>query len=125
MLASFTFGLGSTPQCLENRPITTIQVSGRQTQALFDTGSAISLLDWNAFLALKIRPALVPVPIKVCSANKTPVELMGQTYLTVQIGSRLLSKKFVIAKRLASECIIGMDIILEEGITFDMKKRAI
>ena len=94
-----------------------------QASALFDTGSAVTLLSTRAFRKAK-KSYCVGAEIKnhglsLRSANAGKIQVVGVFYVNCVIAGRNMRCPMVVADQLTSEAIIGINLMRQEGIMYD------
>ena len=92
--------------------------------ALFDTGSAISLVD-SKYLNL-VRADQVKGPtIKPCGANGTPLTNKGTYEVTIKVNGHMIQQHVHFIENLQVPCILGMDFMKRARITIDISNKRI
>lgn len=88
-----------------------ILVNGEATTCLIDTGAFTSFISASYFKtrSLSLRP--LTVKKQWITANGSPIHVTGETQLTLTFGALEITATFVIAKHLAHDLIIGVDIL--------------
>jgi hypothetical protein len=95
--------------------------SATPTWALIDTGAAISLLTGAAFRKAQAAGAVVrqvSSASNVVSADKMPIATLGSFVLNARILDHTFQATWTVVPTLASNAILGMNIIMAEGLTF-------
>ena len=122
ILSYLCFGMSSARSTeYDERPKAKIAINDLNCQALFDTGSQATLLNWQTFLKLKRRPSLERINVSLNAANGSGLTVLGKTDLRFDIGGHECVRPTIIVKGLAIECIIGHDTITAEAIVIDAK----
>lgn len=81
--------------------------------ALVDTGAMYSVLSLKSFKRLpKFRQKMQSVgSLKLCGANKQPLNLLGQIILPLTLKGLTIQFSFVIVAELVHEIILGQDFL--------------
>lgn len=95
----------------DNRPYIRIKIFGVPFLGLLDSGASLSAIDGNcwqkfASLGLTLREEH---GIKVSTANREKVEILGSVELPVELQDKICLMKFLIIPSLTSSMILGMD----------------
>ncbi len=99
------------------RPFATVCFDNQTLQALVDTGSEITAMDFATFCSLKHRPALKPAPFQIRSASSNLIPIKGMAKLRVSIAGKQMYRTFCILDvKDKRKCIIGADTIYEENL---------
>ena len=109
----------------ESRPILTVPINKVLVPCLFDTGSEVTLLNWNIFQTLPGCPKLHPAKTQLVSANNSRLNMVGSTVLTFTLGTTEANQEVIIVKGLASQCIIGIDLMTSAGIQLELTSRKV
>ncbi|MCB0739245.1 MAG: retroviral-like aspartic protease, partial [Bacteroidetes bacterium] len=96
-----------------------IIINGEPKRCLMDSGAQTSFVNFNYIKQLKIRPDKIEKKRKWVTANGSPLEVAGQTVLNLQIGRKIIKSKFVIAKDINYDVIIGVDILKPNKFIID------
>ena len=110
-----------------SRPHGKLQIINVVVNALFDTGSTITLLSGETYDRFWPKPTLkkMEIPIRAAQGSQMDVRGIMTETVTARGGSVKMIRPFVVVNNLSSECIIGMDTIKEEGIEIDLPNRKI
>ena len=106
------------------RPRSYVGINGQQVSALFDTGSAISLID-SRYLCLVRADQNKGPSIKLCGANGTPLTNKGTYEVNIKVNGRLLKQHVHFIENLQVPCILGMDFMKQARITIDVSNKRI
>jgi len=110
----------------EDRPKAKVLVESHPFEALFDTGSTLTLLNWKAFLALKGRGlTLEESKTSLSSATGDLLKVRGELDVLLKIGSHECIRPVVVVEGLQVSCIIGNDTMCSEGIIMDPARHKI
>ena len=90
---------------------TDIHVNEELVESLVDTGAYTSFMSENYFIKRKFNKEKIINKKQWITANGTPIEVAGQTTVDLKIGDERLKGTFIIAKSLAQNIIIGVDIL--------------
>lgn len=104
------------------RPYTTVTFDAFQCPALMDTGSEVTVLDFQSFCRLKKKPPLRPSPFRIRSASDDVIPVRGIADLEVVIQGRRILRPFCIIDSPRRRCIVGADAITENELNV-LKKR--
>ena len=97
-----------------------ISINGKSIHSLFDSGSQISILNWDAFLSLPNRPRLSHAPISLNTANGGQIDVMGLSTFTLKVGPvHQCSYDLIVVKGMNAKCILGHDFMHKFGIVLD------
>ena len=98
------------------RPFTMVKFDSFEAEALVDTGSEVSILDFKSFCHLTIKPQLKPAPFSIKSASNTQIPIRGMASLMIVLEGKKMLRPFCIVDSPARKCIIGADTLLEEDV---------
>ena len=76
---------------VEDRPMLDVEIAGNKFSALVDTGAAVTLLSWRAFIKMQERPRLLPARVKLRTVSGETLPVMGEAILPLVIGGRKLT----------------------------------
>ena len=120
------FGLGRNFDTRnDNRPLISITINGKSVSSLFDSGSQISLLNWDTFVGLQNRPRLSRAPITLNTANGGTIDVMGSGTFSMTVGPVQTQYDLIVVKGMNAKCILGQDFMLNYGIVLDAGERKI
>ncbi|CAF4344322.1 unnamed protein product, partial [Adineta steineri] len=85
-------------------------VNNQPTQAIIDTGSAISIIHSN-FLKTIQHKKFIPISYKCQTANSTPLHLVGQIELEIKISNIKTTIVTYVATNLITTILLGNDWI--------------
>ena len=85
-------------------------VNGVKSQALLDTGAEATIISEDLYSRSKthinkLEPALKPV----LGANNMPLDVVGETEVTIQLGTIRAKHKVLVCRGLAQQVLIGVD----------------
>ena len=86
---------------------------------MLDSGAAVSVVRYE-FLADKQRQRLSKSAGAV-GANGLPLDVAGQTTLTVSLGSFKSEQEFLVIRNLTVECLLGADFLMKHGAVMDCR----
>ena len=86
------------------RPRSYVGINGQQVSALFDTGSAISLID-SRYLCLVRADQNKGPSIRLCGANGTPLTNKGKYEVNIKVNGRLIKQHVHCIENLQVPCI--------------------
>ena len=89
--------------------------------ALFDTGSAISLVDSKYMSLIKSGQRRGP-SIKLCGANGSPLTNKDTYEMTIKVNNRMILQPVHFIENLQVPCILGMDFMKELGYRSTLEK---
>ncbi len=118
------FSLLKSGPTKDPRPFCTVKFDNQDVVALVDTGSEISALDFGTFCRLNHRPPLTPAPFCLKSASSDVIPVRGIANLKVVVAGKLMVRPFCILGSPVRKCIVGADILTEEGISLKTKNHA-
>uniref|UniRef100_A0A1B6LZF3 RNA-directed DNA polymerase n=2 Tax=Graphocephala atropunctata TaxID=36148 RepID=A0A1B6LZF3_9HEMI len=93
-------------------------------KVLIDTGSSVSLVNeqfYNKLVSNKLASKLNKTLVKCASADNSEIELEGECLVKVKIENFTWKLKFIVAKKLAWNVIIGANFIKKSGLILDLK----
>ena len=88
------------------------QIEGTQvTNALIDTGSTISLLNWQ-MIPLSMHSSIEPTPASVRSVTASPLTIVGTLSASMKINDmKFPGQRFIVAKNISFDAILGTDFL--------------
>lgn len=98
-----------------------IEVDSIITNCLIDTGAYTSFISDRYASSRKLTRDKVVKQRRWITANGTPIDIAGQTTLSLKIGKQIFQAPFIIAKNLAQDVIIGVDILKANSCVVDFK----
>ena len=101
-----------------------IELNGCKVSALFDTGSAITLVD-SKFLNLIDAGRKRGPSIKLCGANGNPLINKGTYELAIRVNKQVVQQHVHFIENLQVPCILGMDFMKRARITIDISNKRI
>ena len=116
-----------TPSLQKPSITAVLQVMGTvdqsKTKFLIDSGAAVSVIHLKQVpdsSLIKETPHVQKV-----GANGTPLDIVGQTTLIVGLGSFQAEQKFVVARCLSVDCLLGADFLTKHCAMIDFKCNAL
>ena len=106
------------------RPRGLIELNGTKVSALFDTGSAITLVDAK-YMNLIVSGQKRGPTIRLCGANGTPLINKGTYEMTIKVNKRVIMQNVKFIENLQVPCILGMDFMKRARITIDVSRKCI
>jgi len=101
-----------------------IKVNGIPTEALWDTGSALTLIDYK--WAMDHGVSIKEIESTATTINGSPVQIIGTTKVKFQIGSISMGITAKILENATLPCVLGVDTLqLLPPFTFDYTKRTV
>ena len=92
------------------RPRGMIELNGSKVSALFDTGSAITLVDAKYMNLIEAGQRRGPT-IRLCGANGTPLINKGTFEMKIKVNKQVILQNVHFIENLQVPCILGMDFI--------------
>ena len=92
--------------------------------ALFDTGSAITLVDAK-YMDLIVSGQKRGPSIRLCGANGTPLINKGTHEMAMKVNNRVIMQAVHFIENLQVPCILGMDFMKRARITIDISRKCI
>lgn len=102
-----------------------IIIEGESIECLIDTGAQTSFISEAYFLKRGLKKDKITKRKNWITANGTPLKVTGQTTVDIKIGKESLKVVLIIAKSLAQNIIIGVDILKKNGFIVDFKKNTL
>ena len=93
----------------------------RETKFLLDSGAAVSVVRYDQ-LTEKSKKEIVPGMTAV-GADGNPLEVLGCVTLPISIGEYRTMHKFVVMRRLATECLLGTDFLTKSEAVLDCHRK--
>ena len=85
------------------------------TNALIDTGSTISLLNWQ-IIPLSMHSSIEPTPASVRSVTASPLTIVGTLSASMKINDmKFPGQRFIIAKNISFDAILGTDFLSQHS----------
>ena len=84
-------------------------------QFLIDSGTAVSVVNHNVVKQQPIGKA----KICVLSANETPLDVVGQMTVNLQLGDFKVDYPFIVVNTLTIDCLLKADILQMHGAVLD------
>ena len=91
--------------------IITICIEARYLHVLADSGASITLISERMALILELQMEPLRTAISLNTANKSKLEILGSTQITLTIGTQVKVVRTVIARNLAHDMILGTDFL--------------
>ena len=106
------------------RPRGMIELNGCKVSALFDTGSAITLVDAKFLNLIESGQRRGP-SIRLCGANGNPLINKGTYEMAIRVNKQVILQNVHFIENLQVPCILGMDFMKRARITIDVSKKCI
>ena len=86
-----------------------LTICGVETQALIDTGAQVSVMSeaFHRSLPRGCAP-LTPTQMRVESANRTLLQVVGSCHVAIRIGSHEVSEQCIVVRQLNTSFILGL-----------------
>src|SRR6266851_354019 len=97
-----------------NTPIISIHINGNKIKGLFDTGAGASVISMDT--CSKSNCIITPTTQTCRAADKSNIQIMGETTSEVELGGRKKQQRFLVVEKLNHPIIFGIDFITEWGI---------
>ena len=114
----------STSTLSDLRPVATVKLNHLPVKALFDTGSAVTLVSSVYKKKLQLGERL-PEIVKLSSANGSPLYSGGTYQVKVRMGNHSFFHPVTFINNLRANCIIGMDLMNKANISLNCKDNKI
>ena len=85
------------------------------TQFLLDSGAAMSVVNYNV---VREQP-ITKVNTCAVGANGTPLDVVGQTTVTLQLADFRVDHEFTVVHSLTTDCLLGADFLQRHGAILD------
>lgn len=102
-----------------------IIIEGESIECLIDTGAQTSFISEDYFLKRGFKKDKITKRKNWLTANGTPLRVTGQTTVDIKIGKESLKVILIIAKSLAQNIIIGVDILKNNGFIVDYRENTL
>jgi len=114
-------------QTLENENFIRLTVNSISTLALVDSGAARSCISQNFVnrLRVKVQPPPSGHPLRLSTADGSPLILVGTVSLTLNIQGLLIPQTFAVLKRLNYNMLLGIDFMQHTQATIDFNSRTV
>ena len=99
-------------------------VNGVKSQALLDTGAEVTIISEDLYYRTKTNVSKLEPPRKpVLGANNMPLDVVGETELTLRLGGIKAQHKVLVSRGLPQPVLIGIDFLMAHKciINFDTK----
>ena len=96
-----------------------IQINDEYIECLIDSGAFTSFISENYCNLRQFKREKIQNRKNWVTANGTPIVVDGQVKLTVKIEDNEFICRFVVAKELSQEVILGVDILKPNGCVID------
>ena len=100
-----------------------IIINNQIKECLIDSGAQTSFIDDRYVVGRAFRRHEIFNMRNWVTANGSPLEIRGQTDLTLRIGSKEFNHTFVIARNLSHDVIIGTDFLLPNEFILNFKDK--
>ena len=92
------------------------KIGGIESQALFDTGSPVSLISREIYEQMRDdKPPLETTSSEITAANGTAVKIFGKASFEFFTGVKTYTWSFLVADIKGGSCIVGQDFIGSQG----------
>jgi hypothetical protein len=109
----------------ENRPVMDILINDTIISTLFDSGASCSILSWRKYLEINRRPTLNPTNLTLTTASGHSLVVKGVARMELKLGKTTIMREMAVVQGLRSDCIVGTDLMAEEGISIDPRRKKI
>ena len=98
-------------------------IHGQLIDCLIDTGSSANLINSKLVTTLKLTN-IQPSKVNLCSINKTPIKVHGETIVSMMIGSKLCNVDVIVAD-INSDVVLGNPFICDHKALLDMNDQSV
>ena len=102
-----------------------ILLNSEQVDCLIDSGAFKSFISEQYYKRRTFQIGKVTSNKRWVTANGNPIQVLGQTELNLQIGACNLNTTFIIAKNLAHDVLIGVDILKPNNFIINYEKNTL
>ena len=98
------------------------RVNGVLSYALLDTGAEATIISDDIYHRINMNASKLEPPRKpVFGANNLPLDVVGETELTLELGSIKAQHKVLVCRGLPQQVLIGIDFLMTHKciINFD------
>jgi Aspartyl protease len=95
-------------------------INGFPEQIFIDTGSSLSLIDWQAFPAETVHEAK---NVRLFSASNHPIEVLGKITLNLKLGRLQIPCEFIVIKNLEMKILMGNNTFAKHRFNLDYDTR--
>lgn len=108
-------------------PRVMIRINGKETEALFDTGAARSLLHEKVYRSLppNMQLASSETSVALFDVQNRRLSNLGKVTLRITYGENILEQEFIVTNGITEMCIFGIDAILKHEFVLCGKTKAI
>lgn len=107
------------------RPFISLRLNGKQVNALVDSGSQITAIDYNVYKKLRNgrKDQIAKVPFPLVGAGGERLDVVGQVKLDIEVSGCLQpSVPILIIRHLNSKFILGADFLSANHLVLDVKR---
>ena len=90
-----------------------------QTKFLLDSGAVMSVACYQFLAGHNIQ--ITRQAITAVGANRSPLDVIGHTTLTVSLGSFHSQYSFTVVRYLTVDCLLGADFLQDNGAVLDCR----
>ena len=90
-------------------------IGSRPTQFLLDSGAAMSVVNYNV---VKCQP-IAEIHTHAAGANGAPLDVIGQTTVTLQLGDFKVDHQFTVVRNLTVDCLLRADFLRKHSAVLD------
>lgn len=109
----------------DKRPRASVSIQGAHCNALFDTGSEVTIINADLINSMTPKPVIVKSQTNLKAANGTKLTVLGAMNATIIMGKRKTVQSVLIVQNLGIACIIGHDLMAAEGVLIDTGRKRI
>ena len=108
------------------RPFIRLKVCDKEGSWLYDTGASVTCMSLKEFRKIHpdCRPQKIESEIRLVTASKTPMTVMGTYLLPFNIFGKTFKHPVHVCTPMNQAGIIGMDIISKLGLTYLSKRKS-
>lgn len=86
-------------------------INSRFTRFQIDTGSDVTVISDKTYKHLKNKHPLIKVHEEISGADGNCLNVLGKTWVKIQIGSYITHTFILVMRGLVKECLIGLDFV--------------
>jgi hypothetical protein len=102
-----------------------ILINGEEAECLIDTGAFASFISETYFNQRQLIKQAIEHNKRWISAIGSPIHVVGQTSLTLTIGTTRFTAPFIIARNLAQDIFICVNILKPHSCIVDYKSNTL
>ena len=89
------------------------RVNGVLSHALLDTGAEATIISDDIYHCINTNTSKLEPPRKpVLGANNMPLDVVGETELTIELGSIKAQHRVLVCRGLPQQVLIGIDFLM-------------